>query len=124
MRTTQSISVYSLEVNAPSGWFRFVLDDVIKTSLYRVRDCELNLSGSVSDSWEQNNEPEIYDDGTDDKLNSSNYLLIKDAILWFGVPILHLFVVKTSLLQILAFLKQTHLKTLDATRYEFVTFDC
>lgn len=51
----------------------FILDDMIKTSLNRVRDCELNLSGSVSDSWEHNNEPEIYDCGTDDKFNSSEY---------------------------------------------------
>jgi len=51
----------------------FVLDDVIKTSLYRLRDCELNLSGSVSDSCEQNNLPEIYNYGTDDKFISSDY---------------------------------------------------
>lgn len=54
-------------------WFTFVVDDVIKTSLDRLRDCELNLSGSVPDSWEQNNEPEIYDYGTDDKFISSDY---------------------------------------------------
>jgi hypothetical protein len=33
----------------------FILDDMIKTFLNRVRDCELNLSGSVSDSWEHGN---------------------------------------------------------------------